>query len=214
MTEKETGISPRLRRLQEELKAGNTEALQLFWKEVKEQGAPLVEEIEGDDEYCLVTFLWQASGDLISVALVSLMTKPTTYLMTRMPGTDVWYATLRLPSDLRATYQFFPNDLAIPPDEGSGSPWSYYHPDPLNPNTFAYYDEEEDPTGIKLTRSVLELPQAPAQPWIKTQKGVQKGKVHLAMSAACGYIPLRNIQPVWANRIRSWCCSMAGHMPN
>jgi len=168
-----------LDQLRQELEAGNSEALGRFWEEVKDEGTPLVEKIEGDDEHRLVTFLWQASGELISVALISMMTQPTTYLMTHLKGTDVWYASLRLPSDLRSTYQFFPNDLLVPPDEGSGSPWNYYHPDPLNPNTFAFYAEEEDPTGIKMTRSVLELPHAPAQPWIKPQKGVAQGKVHL-----------------------------------
>ena len=179
MNVKETSVSPRLVGLQQNLEAGNTKALEYFWKEIKEQGTPLIEEVEGDDQHRLVTFLWQASGELLSVALVSLMTKPTTYDMTHLPDTDLWYVTLRLPSDLRATYQFFPEGRSASAQDANVSPWAAYRPDPFNPNVFAFYTEDEDPTEVKLTRSVLELPYASSQPWIKVQEGVAKGKVHL-----------------------------------
>jgi enterochelin esterase family protein len=179
MNKKDTGISPRLQRLQEDLRDGDKESLQLFWNEIKEQGAPLVEEIEGDSQHRWVTFLWQANANLINVTLVSLLVSPTTYPMKLLPKSDIWYTTLRLPSDLRATYQFFPNEVAAPTKESPGPRWSYYKPDPLNPHTFAFYTEDEDPTEVKLTRSVLELPDAPSQPWVAPQEGVLKGKVHL-----------------------------------
>ena len=201
MDVKETSRSPRLEQLRKELEAGKTESLVRFWEDVKELGTPLVEEIEGDSEHRLVTFLWQGSSELVSVALVSLMTKPGNFLMTHMPGTDIWYVTLRLPSDLRSTYQFFPNDLLVLPDKDAGSSENYYLPDPYNPNTFAFYDEKEDPTGVKLTRSVLELPHAPAQPWIKPQKGVPQGKVHLHQ------LPSRFLQ----NERRVWVYSPANY---
>ena len=171
--------SPQLNRLQQELKSGNAKALKLFWKWIKEGGTPLVEEFESDIEERLVTFLWQASGEPNGVSLISMMTNPTTYPMTRLLDTDLWYVTLQLPSDLRATYQFFPDNL---PASGKGtfeSPWEQYRQDPFNPKTFAFYDGDEDPTGVKLTRSVLELPDAPPQPWIEPQDYVRKGKVQL-----------------------------------
>ena len=59
------------------------------------------------------------------------------------------------------------------------APWAAYRPDPFNPKTFAFYDDEEDPTGVKLTRSVLELPDAQPQPWIEPDPLVLKGKVQL-----------------------------------
>lgn len=171
--------SPQLNRLQQELNSGNAKALKLFWKWIKDQGTPLVEEFESDVDERLVTFLWKASGDLNGVALISMMTNPTTSPMTRLLDTDLWYVTLQLPSDLRATYQFFPDDL---PASAKGSfevPWEHYRQDPFNPKTFAFHDDKEDPTGVKLTRSVLELPDAPSQPWIESQDYVRKGKVQL-----------------------------------
>jgi enterochelin esterase family protein len=169
MTDAESVKSPQLNRLQQELTSGSKEALKLFWKRIKEQGAPLVEKFESDNRDRIVTFLWRASGGLKSVALVSQMTNPTTYPMKRLLDTDLWYTTLQLPANLRATYQFFPDDR----------PWDHHYPDPFNPRTFAYFDDKEDPTGAKLTRSVLELPDATPQPWIESQEFVSKGKVQL-----------------------------------
>jgi enterochelin esterase-like enzyme len=174
-----TVISPQLQRLHQELVSGHKEALQFFWNRIREQGTPLVEKFESDVVDRIVTFLWQASAEMNSVSLISLMTDPTTYPMTRFLNTDLWYATLQLPADLRATYQFFPDDQPASTKGTFEVPWAYYRTDPHNPKTFAYYDDEEDPTGIKMTRSVLELPEAPAQPWTEPQDWVSKGKVQL-----------------------------------
>ena len=179
MTNTEFIKSPQLHRLQQELESGNAKALKLFWKWVKEEGTPLVEEFESDIDERLVTFLWKASGELNGVSLVSMMTNPTTYPMTRLLDTDLWYLTLQLSSDLRATYQFFPDDLPASAKGTFESPWEHYRQDPFNPKTFAFYADDEDPTGVKLTRSVLELPDAPSQPWSDSQDYVPKGKVQL-----------------------------------
>jgi enterochelin esterase-like enzyme len=107
------------------------------------------------------------------------MTKPTTYPMTRLLDTDLWYITLQLPSNLRTTYQFLPTDVPASTKGTIDAFCEDYRPDPLNPKMFAYYDDKEDPTGVKLARSVLELPDAAPQPWIEPQEFVSKGKVQL-----------------------------------
>jgi len=179
MAEKDSVISPRLQQLQDELEAGGKGSLGSFWKEIKAQGAPLVEKIEGDNQYRLVTFLWQASGDLLSVSLISLLTNPSKHYMRHIPDTDIWYLSLQLLSDLRTTYQFFPEERSASAQRSDDSNRDTYLPDPHNPNIFTFYTEAEDPTGVKFARSVLELPDASPQPWITPQKGVAKGKVHL-----------------------------------
>ncbi len=179
MAEKGAVISPRLQQLHEELEAGKKGSLESFWKEIKAQGTPMVEGIEGDSKHLLVTFLWQASGDLLSVSLVSLMTNPSQHYMMLIPDTDIWYLSLRLPSDLRATYQFFPQERSASKQAGNKHDWDTYLPDPLNPTIFPFYTENEDPTGVKFARSVLELPYASSQPWTTPQRGVAQGKVHL-----------------------------------
>jgi len=194
MTSTEPIRSPQLNRLQQELESGNKESLKLFWKRIKEQGTPLVEKFESDDQDRILTFLWQASGGLKSVALISQMTNPTTYPMTRLLDTDLWYVTLQLPASLRATYQFFPSDLPASTKGTFDASWADYRSDPFNPRTFAFYDDKEDPTGVKLTRSVLELPDAAPQPWIEPQEFVSKGKVQLHQLQSN---ILRNERRVW-----------------
>lgn len=179
MSENDRVRSPQIHHLQKSIESGNTQALKSFWERVKAQGTPLVEEFESDIEDRIVTFLWRASKDMKSVALVSLMTDPTTFPMTRLLDTDLWYLSLQLPADLRVTYQFFPDDESASAQGKLDSRWAHYRPDPLNPKTFAFYNDKEDPTGVKLTRSVLELPEAPPQHWIEPREYVRKGKVQL-----------------------------------
>ncbi len=59
MTENDTIQSPRITALRQELEARNSSALNAFWQEVTEKGAPLFEPVEGDEQQILVTFLWR-----------------------------------------------------------------------------------------------------------------------------------------------------------
>ena len=50
-------LSPRLVKLRDQLKAGDRKALDSFWKEITERGAPLIEPAAGSDRDMLVTML-------------------------------------------------------------------------------------------------------------------------------------------------------------
>ena len=56
----EPAVSPRLAVLRQALQSGDTKAFNAFWQEVVEQGTPLIESLEEDPDYSLVTFLWRA----------------------------------------------------------------------------------------------------------------------------------------------------------
>jgi enterochelin esterase family protein len=122
------------------------------------------------------------------------MTKPTTYPMTRLLDTDLWYITLQLPANLRATYRFLPSDLPASAKGAFDASRADYRSDPFNPKVFAFYDDKEDPTGVKMTHSVLELPNVAPQPWIEPQGYVSKGKVQLHQLQSR---ILRNERRVW-----------------
>jgi enterochelin esterase family protein len=49
--------------------------------------------------------------------------------------------------------------------------------DPLNPRTYVYPRDDEFPDSVELVRSVIEMPAAPAQPWIQPRDGVPAGVV-------------------------------------
>jgi enterochelin esterase family protein len=190
--------------LRQAVSEGNTAALSEFWKNIQERGAPLIEPIEGDDEHSLVTFLWRAEK-VEGVDLVSMMTARSGQRMARLAETDLWYKTIRLQNNIRATYQFTP---VIPADSNQeddayGSGWDQWQPDPFNPKTFAFFDEDEDSTGVKLVRSVLEMPDAPEQPW-----GVENGETPK------GELTLYNLRSeILDNERRVWVYTPAGYFP-
>ncbi|NUT37728.1 MAG: DUF3327 domain-containing protein [Hamadaea sp.] len=135
--------------------------------------------------HCLVEFTWSeddAAHPARSV-LLRLLT-PTDfanddgdlspYLMTRDDG--VWRVTLRLPSDLRTSYQFCPvRDRELPATVGADD-WEAVCalgvPDPANPagigpSTWPNHG----------SAAVLELPAARPQPWHARRPGVARGEV-------------------------------------
>jgi enterochelin esterase-like enzyme len=157
--------SSKLTTLRQEVEAGDLAALDAFWREVSQQGAPLIEPILGDEEHSLVTFVWRAEDENQSVAVVTALPgRDSSEAMTRLPGTDLWYKTYKVRNDTRESYQFAVagNHLI----------------DPLNPRTHVFPDDDE--IGFKgWVSSVLELPDAPPQPWSTPRPGVPKGQLSL-----------------------------------
>src|SRR3954463_2912519 len=93
----ETIGSPRIIALQKELKQGHSNALTEFWSEISKKGAPLVETIDGDPAYSLVTFIWRAGEEHHYIAVFPLARpNPLPHLMSRLSGTDLWYKSYRL----------------------------------------------------------------------------------------------------------------------
>jgi enterochelin esterase family protein len=145
--------SPRIAALAREVRAGNHAAVQQFWDDSKGK-IPLVERIPENDQLRLVTFLWRGGAEardldlrFVGFATPELEQKP----LSRLAETDVWFLTARLPVAARFTYGFTGNlgkKRAIA--------------DPLNPLKFGY-------------SSLVELPGAPPQPWIRIQPDMPKG---------------------------------------
>jgi Domain of unknown function (DUF3327) len=113
--------SPRLLAVQEAVASGKTDALALFWRDILEGGAPLIEALAGDERHALVTFVWREEGETHHVTIwggPAGLEHPQDHQMTRLPGTDIWYKTYRLQTDLRAVYTFSVNDSLT--DDGEG----------------------------------------------------------------------------------------------
>jgi enterochelin esterase-like enzyme len=182
MSSAESITSPRLAALHRELESGNTNALEIFWEEIAEQGAPLTEKIEDDPDE-LVTFLWRSRQEVRNVVVVSAIGgyKLADNQMTRLPDTDIWYRTYKLPGDLRTTYQLAPNDSLVP--LGESKDWrereANWQPDPLNPRTHVIPKDDEDPEDTEATLSVLALSQAPPQPWVDVRPDAPTGHVEM-----------------------------------
>lgn len=162
------GTSPRLEQLKKQIKSGAPGAVEDFWKEMQARHTPLVETPLGDKNHTLVTFLYRAEGTVKSVVLISQLTAsrdPGDIVLTRLLDTDVWYRTYLLRNDMRLSYSFVPNPTA----ESLAYHSELQLKDPLNPIYL--------PGVANVGHSVLQLPAAPAQPWIVATPGLPAGKV-------------------------------------
>lgn len=196
--------SPRVTALAAAHAAGDAHAVERFWDEVAASGTPMVEDAPDPAER-IVTFLWRdrhgaGPGTDAVILMANKLTDPSVWRecnLERLAGTDVWHRSFLLRADWRATYHLAPDDLAggraqeRPVEAGSPRRWDRVahlaQPDPLNARRFAARRGGE-PT------SVVELPDAPAQPWVAPRPGVPAGTVtaHRVRSPELG-----NEREVW-----------------
>ncbi len=186
--------SPRIRALRASVQRGDRDSVNSFWEEVRKAGAPLIEPIAGDRENMAVTFLWKGRPDTQNVLVLWLPyvgVTPDEFLMARLGETDVWYKTIKVDRKMRLEYSLAPNagplrplSLGIDPDAITMIA-AAARPDPLNPKRW-----RDDPQSVDAPeyrgRSVVEMPDAPPQPWVAQRPGVPAGRVekHRFKSAA------------------------------
>jgi enterochelin esterase-like enzyme len=162
--------SPRIERLRQQVGDGGSKAVEDFWRQVKAAGTPLVEDLPGDPGHALVTFLYRGTDSTTRVALISQLTAsrdPSVNTLTHLAGTDVWYKTYLLRSDMRLSYGFVPN----PTDESLSyaNRETAQSSDPLNPKTVS--------AQANIGHSLLELPGAPPQSAVRQRPSVVAGKL-------------------------------------
>jgi enterochelin esterase-like enzyme len=164
--------SPRLAALAKELADDRVDALDKFWQQLKGH-APIVEPIADDPHTSRVTFVWRGDGQVRKVSLLG--GPPTADFgspLRRLKDTDLWYRTDHIRNDARFVYKFLldvPGRLGEDP-ELEAKYWKEHPPcsDPLNPNP--------SPGG---QGSVLELSEAPSQPWLQRIPGLPGGVSNL-----------------------------------
>ena len=173
--------SPRIEALRKQVASGNADTTD-FWKQVTQEGTPLVETIERDPQHQLVTFLWRGTSETRNVFPVGSFKVgglyPLDYVFHQIPSTDVWYLTVRLPTGARFTYGLSENDPLV---------FSGFQPerfattqvDPLNPHRWGC---EPDATRYDC-QSMAENKGAVPQPWIVKNTSIaagtlEKQKIH------------------------------------
>ncbi|HEY6243963.1 MAG TPA: alpha/beta hydrolase-fold protein [Pyrinomonadaceae bacterium] len=166
--------SPRLLALRDRLTSGDPTALDKFWKEISDQGAPIIEPAAGSDHDMLVTMLWRGREQTKNVFVFRLgdVSKP----MTRLLDTDLWYKTFRLQKGARFIYQFAAN-LPDPKEwRGITRFEGALRNDSLNPFQFTeHYNEFNPYEGNSF--SAVELPSAEPQSWNVLRPNVPTGRV-------------------------------------
>ncbi len=178
-------VSPRIKALQAALDAGQQGTVDAFWQEVKKHGAPLIEPLPGDNRNMLVTFLWKGTPYTHNVVVLRLPyagATPDDYLMRRLGETDVWYATVAVDRRERFDYSLAPN---VPRLQGIAygidndtimMVAAAARLDPLNPKRWRVDPQSPDAPDFR-GRSIVEMPDAPPQPWIAERPGVPAGQI-------------------------------------
>jgi enterochelin esterase family protein len=167
-------LSPRLAALRDRIKSGDREALDKFWKEITERGAPIIEGVPGNDREVLVTMLWRAREETKNVFVFRLgdVSKP----MERLLNTDLWYKTFQFQKGARFIYQLATN-LPDPKEWGGIIRFAgALRNDPLNPIQYVERATEFNPYEVS-TYSALELPSADSRGWNVAQPKVPTGRV-------------------------------------
>lgn len=189
MVEEEVS-SPRLKQLSADLAKGNEAALDLFWREVQKNGAPLVEPDREKDGFSLVTFLWRAEAntDHVVVKIAVDGTGQDEHAMLRLPETNLWYVTFRLRNDYRGAYKFLVTNV---PDQKH----VVERHDPFNPKIFVEPKDETRPDHtLDDIDSIVRLHHAPEPYWTAPRQGITRGTVeqHLFKSQI-----LNNERRIW-----------------
>lgn len=148
-------IDERIDTLLAQVRDGTPEAADRLWHAARAAGGPLIS--PGPGGTSLVTFVWRGGAPATTVCW------GVETVLARAPGTDLWHATVALPSRLRTLYYLGHGRTGSPPDaSGTGAT----HVDPLNPRTVAFPRDPGDPTDRDGYASLLELPDAPPEPWL------------------------------------------------
>ena len=183
--------SPRLLALQDRLISGDRTALDKFWKEISEQGAPIIEPVAESDHEVLVTMLWRAKEETKNVFVFRL--GDVSKSMVRLLDTDLWYKTFRLQKGARFTYQFATN-LPDPKEWGGVDRFAQVvRKDPLNPLQDIERWNEFNPYEVTCF-SAVELPAAEPQSWSVVRPRVPTGQVRRDKFTSK---ILGNERPIW-----------------
>jgi enterochelin esterase-like enzyme len=177
--------SPRIQALRASLESGKPGTIDAFWREVQKEGAPIIEPLAGDHDNMLVTFLWRGTPDTHNVFVARLpyaAATPDDYFMNRLDQSDVWYKTFAISRKARFEYSLAPNVPKLQAisfgidNEAIAMIAAAARTDPLNPNLWRLDKRSLDSPEYQ-GRSIVEMPDAPAQPWVVETPGVPAGHI-------------------------------------
>src|SRR5581483_8115712 len=147
-----------------------------FWKEVEDAGTPLIEAIPGEPDERLVTFVWRGEPGTRSV-YAAFNWEVENRFLSPLRDTGVWYLSVRVDRRVRTVYRFAPN---LPPTSrmADDALQVLLQRDPLNRKAYGWGLSRDNPDNpLYQGSSVLEMPDAPPQPWVIPHSDTPKGEV-------------------------------------
>ncbi|MGA8711233.1 MAG: alpha/beta hydrolase-fold protein [Thermoplasmata archaeon] len=141
------------------------------WQRLLREGFPIIESARGERGSSLVTFVWRPDRSVTAPSLYTPVAEAIEGMAELLPlGVGgVWYRSLTLSNRTRAMYGFSPIS-SLRPGSGLKTFLRYIRtvgPDPLNSEQIFFPKDPDDPSDRAGTRSVVQLPKAPPQPWTR-----------------------------------------------
>lgn len=159
--------------LEQRIEHGDKSALDEFWSDLKVNGAPLIESIDDDPEYSLVTFVYKGdknADNILFYSQISWHNLPECY-MTQLLDTDLWYITYKIKNDIRFKYCFSVND-----DFGNNyqKRGENITGDLFNTNILVFEPSDKE---THINPYVI-MPNSKKDFWIKEQANITKGNLY------------------------------------
>ena len=169
-------ISPIISKLQKDIKLNKKEAVLRFWKDVANMGTPIFEEIKGDAEYNLITFVVREDEKVKNIVCNTIfITKDIKEgLLERIEDTNIYFKSYIILKGIRETYNFSKNN-PLEPKDPSENLFKYINLtffDPFNSKKSIFKVD-----GFKIPLNEIESPDAAPQSWYGKKININHGKV-------------------------------------
>ncbi|MEO8448986.1 MAG: enterochelin esterase [Gemmatimonadota bacterium] len=176
--------SPRISALAADLTAKKPNAEAAFWSAVAQTGTPFIDPYPEDRNQRLVTFVYHGDGKTTNVMLSGgpeATFHPLDNAFDKLEGTDVWWRTYVIASDARFTYKLAVNaDTATFDLKHMDAVMKWFGAAVLDPANRRQFPATDKVPAV-YRNSVVELPNAPRQPWVAARVSTPHGKVDSLM---------------------------------
>lgn len=171
--------SAQLESLLAALDRNDASALGAFWKGVDEHHSPLIEELPGQPDDALYTFLWRAdlAADAVNIRLGAVFpTRTPNDAFQRLGTSNLWYTSYVLPKAARLIYRIRapqgmqPSPLAHDRFTLDGVRYELFR-DPLNPSVYPAGSQQAD------AQSIVEGPAVVRNPFVEKRKDAHAGSL-------------------------------------
>ena len=174
--------SPTITKLRNDIKSGNTSVLKNFWLKVKENGTPLIEPIENDENYKLVTFIVKADDDTRNVVIITALANQddvvSNNVCERIEDTNVFYKSFKVLNGTLTIYSISKNNSLRFTRfyENIMINANTLSPDPFNPERFVQRYRREG-RRFRIEYSVLKMPNGKPKNWSVFSKNTPAGNL-------------------------------------
>ncbi|MFX1305003.1 MAG: alpha/beta hydrolase-fold protein [Promethearchaeota archaeon] len=175
-------LSPMILNFREEIKIDKKTAISKFWKKIEEIGTPIFEDIEGDNKYNLITFVFREDEEIENIVCYIRIYLQNMFLtqdikeciLERIKGTNVYFKSYKILKGIRATYILSKNNPLEPKNPQEN--WVKYL-DTIVLDPFNSKKSISKIKGISIPIHEIESPEAPPQPWYGNRINIDHGKV-------------------------------------